>query len=97
MAISVIGIALHSDRRLAGRAPRTLTVNDLAQGTASRPFAAIIERKLKSAAILSVLVTFGRHTTSSISEQIAYMMSTTEKALDLDVIGQRLDRLGVRL
>jgi len=25
------------------------------------------------------------------------MMSTTEKALDLDVIRQRLDRLGVRL
>ena len=42
-------------------------------------------------------VTFGHHPTSSISEQIAYMMSTTEKALDLDSIRQRLDRLGVRL
>jgi len=40
---------------------------------------------------------FGRHTPSSISEQIEFMMSTTEKALDLDGIRQRLDRLGVRL
>jgi hypothetical protein len=31
------------------------------------------------------------------SEQIAYMMSTTEKVIDLDSIRQRLDRLGVRL
>jgi hypothetical protein len=31
------------------------------------------------------------------SEQIATMMSTTEKAVDLDSIRQRLDRLGVRL
>jgi hypothetical protein len=31
------------------------------------------------------------------SEQIARMMSTTEKAVDLDSIRQRLDRLGVRL
>src|SRR5215218_4076118 len=36
---------------------------------------------------------FGRHATSSISEQIANMMSTTEKAIDLDSIRQRLDRL----
>jgi hypothetical protein len=41
--------------------------------------------------------TFGRYATSSISEHIAYMMSTTEKAIDLDSIRQRLDRLGVRL
>jgi hypothetical protein len=39
----------------------------------------------------------GRHATSKISEQIAEMMSTTEKAVDLDSIRQRLDRLGVRL
>jgi hypothetical protein len=31
------------------------------------------------------------------SEQIATMMSTTEKAIDLDNIRTRLDRLGVRL
>jgi hypothetical protein len=31
------------------------------------------------------------------SEQITYMMSTTEKVVDLDSIRQRLDRLGVRL
>jgi hypothetical protein len=30
-------------------------------------------------------------------EQIAEMMSTTEKVVDLDSIRQRLDRLGVRL
>jgi hypothetical protein len=40
---------------------------------------------------------FGRQTPSSISEQNASMMSTTEKALDLESIRQRLDRLGVRL
>ena len=40
---------------------------------------------------------FGRDSTSQISEQIATMMSTTEKAIDLDSIRQRLDRLGVRL
>jgi len=39
----------------------------------------------------------GRETTSSILEQIAEMMSTIEKAFDLDSIRQRLDRLGVRL
>src|SRR5829696_3963591 len=43
MAISVIGIALHSDQCLAGRAPRPLTANDIGQRTASRPFVAIIE------------------------------------------------------
>jgi hypothetical protein len=59
--------------------------------------AGAIERGLQGAAILSILGHFGRHTTSSILEQTAYMMSTTEKALDLDGIRQRLDRLGVRL
>jgi hypothetical protein len=39
----------------------------------------------------------GRDTTSSFSEQITEMMSTTEKVIDLDSIRQRLDRLGVRL
>ena len=39
----------------------------------------------------------GRDATSSFSEQIAEMMSTTEKVIDLDSIRQRLDRLGVRL
>jgi hypothetical protein len=39
----------------------------------------------------------GRDTISPILEHIAKMMSTTEKAIDLDSIRQRLDRLGVRL
>jgi hypothetical protein len=59
--------------------------------------AGAIERGLQGAAILCILGHFGRHTLLSISEQIASMMSTTEKALDLDGIRQRLDRLGVRL
>jgi hypothetical protein len=33
----------------------------------------------------------------SLSEQSAFMMSTTEKTIDLESIRQRLDRLGVRL
>ena len=58
---------------------------------------AAIDRGPQSATILSNLGHFGRYATSSISEHIAYMMSTTEKAIDLDSIRQRLDRLGVRL
>jgi hypothetical protein len=95
--MSVIGIALHPDRRLVALNTRFTNSGHVAKN--GEP---AVRGRLSSedhrATILSILGQFRPpcYFVDFRAEE-AKMMSTTEKAIDLDSIRQRLDRLGVRL